>query len=58
MLMGIRVSADEEFEGLDIGEHGNRAYPTSRLTTPFTGRRPRRRRRRRTGWQPSSAVAK
>ncbi len=24
---GIRVSADEETEGLDIGEHGNEAYP-------------------------------
>ncbi len=25
--MGIRVSEDEEMEGLDIGEHGNTAYP-------------------------------
>lgn len=25
--MGVRVSAEEEIEGLDIGEHGNRAYP-------------------------------
>jgi Amt family ammonium transporter len=25
--MGIRVSAEEEIEGLDIGEHGNVAYP-------------------------------
>lgn len=25
--LGIRVSADEEMEGLDIGEHGNVAYP-------------------------------
>lgn len=25
--VGIRVSADEENEGLDIGEHGGRAYP-------------------------------
>lgn len=25
--MGIRVSAEEETEGLDIGEHGNEAYP-------------------------------
>ncbi len=24
---GVRVSADEEVEGLDIGEHGNEAYP-------------------------------
>jgi len=25
--MGIRVSPEEEHEGLDIGEHGNEAYP-------------------------------
>jgi ammonium transporter, Amt family len=25
--LGIRVSAEEEMEGLDIGEHGSRAYP-------------------------------
>ena len=25
--IGIRVSAEEELEGLDIGEHGNQAYP-------------------------------
>jgi Amt family ammonium transporter len=25
--IGIRVSAEEEMEGLDIGEHGNVAYP-------------------------------
>ena len=25
--MGIRVSLEEEIEGLDIGEHGNEAYP-------------------------------
>jgi Amt family ammonium transporter len=25
--LGIRVSAEEEIEGLDIGEHGNMAYP-------------------------------
>jgi Amt family ammonium transporter len=25
--IGIRVSAEEELEGLDIGEHGNEAYP-------------------------------
>lgn len=25
--MGLRVSAEEESEGLDIGEHGNEAYP-------------------------------
>ncbi|MHB1017274.1 MAG: ammonium transporter [Coriobacteriia bacterium] len=26
-VMGLRVTEDEEREGLDIGEHGNRAYP-------------------------------
>jgi Amt family ammonium transporter len=25
--IGIRVSLKEEIEGLDIGEHGNQAYP-------------------------------
>jgi Amt family ammonium transporter len=25
--MGVRVSLKEEIEGLDIGEHGNSAYP-------------------------------
>jgi Amt family ammonium transporter len=25
--MGLRVTAAEEIEGLDIGEHGNVAYP-------------------------------
>lgn len=27
LTMGVRVTADEEVEGLDIGEHGNLAYP-------------------------------
>ncbi len=26
-VFGLRVSAEEEIEGLDIGEHGNEAYP-------------------------------
>ena len=26
-VMGIRVSVQEEIEGLDIGEHGNSCYP-------------------------------
>ena len=26
-IMGVRVSEEEEFEGLDIGEHGQEAYP-------------------------------
>jgi ammonium transporter, Amt family len=27
LVLGVRVSAEEEFEGLDIGEHGMSAYP-------------------------------
>jgi Amt family ammonium transporter len=27
VIMGVRVSEEEEVEGLDIGEHGNQAYP-------------------------------
>ena len=27
MVFGLRVSEEEEFEGLDIGEHGQEAYP-------------------------------
>jgi Amt family ammonium transporter len=26
-VMGLRVSPEEELEGLDLGEHGNSAYP-------------------------------
>lgn len=26
-IMGLRVSLQEEIDGLDIGEHGNSAYP-------------------------------
>ncbi len=26
-LVGLRVSAEEEADGLDLGEHGNVAYP-------------------------------
>ena len=32
--MGIRVSIEEEIEGLDIGEHGNSAYPDFALMAP------------------------
>ncbi len=32
-FMGVRVSAEEEIEGLDIGEHGNVAYPDFVSTT-------------------------
>ncbi len=34
VTLGIRVSLQEEIEGLDIGEHGNSAYPE------FLGRKP------------------
>jgi Amt family ammonium transporter len=27
LTLGVRVSPDEEFEGLDVGEHGMSAYP-------------------------------
>jgi Amt family ammonium transporter len=27
LVLGVRVSEEEEFEGLDYGEHGNSAYP-------------------------------
>lgn len=31
--MGLRVSRDEELEGLDLGEHGMEAYAGFQLTT-------------------------
>lgn len=34
--MGIRVSLQEEIEGLDIGEHGNAAYPEFLSRKPVT----------------------
>jgi len=33
VMMGIRVSEEEEREGLDIGEHGNIAYPDFQSST-------------------------
>lgn len=39
VTVGIRVSADEELLGLDMGEHGNMAYPEfapRRLSLPMT----------------------
>jgi Amt family ammonium transporter len=36
VTVGVRVSEEEEIEGLDIGEHGNRAYPDF-VQTEFTG---------------------
>lgn len=35
--IGIRVSLEEEIEGLDIGEHGNSAYPDFAPVTQVTG---------------------
>ncbi len=32
-LMGLRVSIEEEVEGLDLGEHGNAAYPDFAVVT-------------------------
>jgi Amt family ammonium transporter len=32
-VMGLRVTRDEELEGLDIGEHGNHAYPDFEMST-------------------------
>ena len=32
LTIGVRVSEEEEMEGLDIGEHGNRAYPDFVMT--------------------------
>ncbi len=32
-VMGVRVSEEEEFEGLDIGEHGQEAYPDFSVTS-------------------------
>lgn len=31
IVLGIRVTKEEEIEGLDLGEHGNRAYPDFQL---------------------------
>jgi Amt family ammonium transporter len=39
-IMGLRVSADEELEGLDLGEHGNIAYPDFVLTSHAIGEAP------------------
>lgn len=33
-VMGLRVDESEEVEGLDIGEHGNQAYPDFVVTQP------------------------
>jgi Amt family ammonium transporter len=31
VILGVRVTAEEETEGLDIGEHGNEAYPNFQI---------------------------
>jgi len=33
MIFGLRVSEEEEFEGLDVGEHGQEAYPDFSVTS-------------------------
>ncbi len=35
LTMGIRVSPEEEREGLDVGEHGNSAYPNFVKAEPY-----------------------
>ena len=37
VAMGIRVSAEEEYEGLDLGEHGISAYPEFHTSSGVTG---------------------
>jgi Amt family ammonium transporter len=37
--MGLRVSEEEEFEGLDLGEHGLEAYPDLALRPAAKGSR-------------------
>jgi len=34
-ILGIRVSLEEEILGLDLGEHGNMAYPDFAIVTPI-----------------------
>ena len=36
-VLGLRVSPEEEFEGLDIGEHGITAYPDFQLASVGSG---------------------
>ena len=35
-VMGLRVSPEEELEGLDVGEHGNVAYPDFQTSSVFS----------------------
>jgi Amt family ammonium transporter len=39
-LMGVRVTPEEEIEGLDMGEHGNSAYPDFQLANVGSGLSP------------------
>jgi Amt family ammonium transporter len=34
-VMGVRVTPEEEIEGLDLGEHGNLAYPDFQISAVF-----------------------
>ena len=36
--VGLRVTEEEEIEGLDFGEHGNRAYPDFQIVSSIEGR--------------------
>jgi Amt family ammonium transporter len=36
-IMGVRVTAEEEIEGLDVGEHGISAYPDFQIASPHSG---------------------
>jgi Amt family ammonium transporter len=40
LVLGVRVSQDEEFEGLDVGEHGMSAYPDFQMHPSSFGGRP------------------
>jgi Amt family ammonium transporter len=37
VAMGIRVSAEEEYAGLDLGEHGISAYPEFHTSSGVAG---------------------
>jgi Amt family ammonium transporter len=39
-VMGLRVTPEEEIEGLDMGEHGNSAYPDFQLANVGSGLTP------------------
>lgn len=38
VTLGLRVTEEEEIEGLDIGEHGNRAYPDYQIVSSLEAR--------------------